>query len=87
VNSVVIATVTIPVGVPIVVPAIIFVIVIGTAAVVPVAVIAARTDGIHLDKVSVVVDVNMITHAAFAGVEAVRQARSFEADVIVAAPV
>src|SRR5262249_26092875 len=75
-----------PVAILVVVSAIIPAIVIGTAAVVPVAVIAARTYGVHLNEISVIVHVNVVAHTPFAGIEAVGQARSFEAHVVIAAP-
>jgi len=39
-----------------------------------------------LHEISIVVDVNVVTHAPLAGIEAVGEARSFEAYVVIAAP-
>jgi hypothetical protein len=41
---------------------------------------------IHLDEIAIVVDVDVVADASLAGVEAVRQARPFNADVVIAAP-
>src|SRR5215467_5402657 len=82
-NSVVVAW---PVAIPVVASAIIPAIVIGTAARVLVAVVAAPTYRVHLHEISVVVDMNVVAHTPLAGVEAVGQRRSFKADVVIPAP-
>src|SRR5262245_47814754 len=75
-----------PVTIPVVVPAIVFVVVIATTPVVTVTVTITFTYRVNLHEVSVVVDVNVVAHAALARVEAVRQARPFKADIIVSPP-
>src|SRR5262249_2727489 len=57
------------------------VLVLGTVAV---TVSITGTNRIDLDEVSVVVDMDMIANAAFAGVEAVGQVRPLDADIAVA---
>ncbi len=53
-------------------------------AVVLVAIVAASPKLVDLGEVAVVVDVDVVAHAAFAGVEAVRQAGSLDLDVVIA---
>jgi len=39
-----------------------------------------------LDEIAIVVHVNVVTHTPLAGIEAVGEAGSFEADVVIAPP-
>jgi hypothetical protein len=57
------------------------------AAVVIVIIAGALTYRVHLHKIAVIVDVDMISDAALAGVEAIRKARSFETNIAVSTPI
>src|SRR5262245_11299767 len=83
-SSVVIAR---PIAIPFVGPAVISVIVVGTAIVIAVPVGPAPTYGIHLNEVTIVVDVNVVARSPLTGVEAIRKVRPFKTNIVVAAPV
>src|SRR5262245_16046150 len=61
-----------PIAIPFVGPAIVSIIVVGTATVIFVPVSSAPTYRIHLDEVTIVIDVNVVARAALTGVEAIR---------------